>query len=292
MSPTLPPLTGGYPVVAAVTHAGAHDTCGWAIIVSDDTGAEIIDEGVATLGDALNVELADKLLTHAVQREALIRVWRQTHVRAVIAAGGEDYLDVDANILSTDEAYLITSDRIRTAAADRAAARASSGYTGPALTPLTIATDGSRDRSGHGSWAWIDEDGHWDTGTARYASILQAELAGIAAAITAAPTERPVILICDSRDAIANAQRALAGEKAPETVTSAVVRVLTTIARAGAGRDIRIEWVKGHTAQPELSAATTLNDRADRLAVHARRFTDQGDQDGYARIAETIATLV
>lgn len=292
MSPSLPPLTGGYPVVAAVTFAGAHDTCGWVLFISDDTGSEIIDAGVGTLGPNLNTELAGKLLLHAQDRASLIRVWRNTLTRAVTEAGGEDYLDVPANISLTDEAYLIALDRAATLCAERAAAREASGYARtPAPRPLTIATDGSRDRSGHGAWAWIDEEGNWDTGTARYASILQAELSGIAAALTSAPSDRPIVLLCDSRDAITNATRALAGDKPSPTVTNSVAKVLASIARAGEGRDVRIDWVKAHTDNPDASTAATLNDRADRLAVHARRFADQGEQDGYARIAETIATL-
>jgi ribonuclease HI len=282
MSVLLPPLSGGYPVIALVTVAGAHQTCGWALLVSDVTGAEILETGSGTLSAALNTALAEKVVLQATQRSALIRTWRPLLDRAIAAAGGEDYLDIPGNIRIDDEAYVAALEMATNASEERARRREASGFGKKSdVAPLVIAVDGSRSRNGEGAWAWIDEEGRFDANADRFPSILQAELAAISAALRGAPPRRALRILCDSRDALQNARHALAGHPPATGVTKAVARILTTIARDGAGRDVTLEWVKGHAGHP-------LNDRADRLAVHARRHAGLPE---YRFIAENIAQL-
>lgn len=269
------PLAGGYPVVGVVTATGSERTCGWVILSSDPSGTEVIDSGVGMNGPELNAELAQKAVIHASQSAALIRIWRERLTTAVIDAGGEMLLDVEANIRDDDEAYLSARELAFTLAGC---------YPEETTTPLVIAVDGSRSRSGAGSWAWITEDGAWRTGVGRYSSILQAELIAIHAALQSAPSGRPVRILCDSRDAIRHATRALHGERPDRFVTNAVARVVAAIARDHQGRDVTIEWVKGH-------AGHYLNDRADRLAVHARRASGTEHTPEYQLIADRIADM-
>jgi len=274
----LAPLSGGYPVVGIVTAAGPDNTCGWVIVSSDATGAEIIESGTGPTGSELNAELAARTLVHAAQQSALVRTWREKLTNAVIDAGGESLLDVEANIRDDDEAYI--------AARELAFALAGIDPDAPAAPQpeLVIAVDGSRSRAGDGSWAWISEEGQWRTGVGRYSSILQAELIAINAALSAAPQGRPLRILCDSRDAIRHATRALRGEPVDPNLTNAAARVVAAIARDHRERDVAIEWVKGHNGHP-------LNDRADRLAVHARRAAGTENTPEYRLVAERIAEL-
>lgn len=286
MTEQLEPLAGGYPVVAIVTMAGEHATCGWAVISSDETGSEILDSGVGTTGKALNGALAELALIHAQQRQSLIRTWRPQLDAAVIAVGGEGYLDVPTNILVDDPTYLRALTLTEELAAERAAKREASGAGRAAMKPVTIAVDGSRSRDGAGAWAWITEDGAYDSGAGRYACILAAELTAILQALRANRRgSRPLHILCDSRDAIRNAQRVLAGERPASTVSNSVARVLSAIAREHAGANVTIEWVKGHAGHP-------LNDRADRLAVLARRTADEHQSAGVQLVAANIADMV
>ena len=283
MPATLPPLTGGYPVVAVVSVAGEHRTCGYVIAVSDDTGCEIVETGAGTLGPELNELLAEKIVTQATQRMSLIRTWRPPLDAAVAAAGGEDYLDVPDNVRTDDPTYLALADLAAELCETRADARERSGFGGKAAEPLVIAVDGSRSRAGIGAWAWINENGKWDTGAGEYTSPLHAEVSAISAALTAHPSDRALRILCDSRDAIGHVTRALAGAPIAPNATNTVARILSAITRNHQGRPVTLEWVKGHNGHP-------LNDRADRLAVHARR-TYGGDPAGFREVADSIAEL-
>ena len=149
--------------------------------------------------------------------------------------------------------------------------------------PLTVAVDGSRSRLGAGAWAWINENGHWDSAAGEYTSPLHTEVAAIAAALGAHRADRPLHILCDSRDAIAHATRALTGEPIAEHTNNSVARILASIARKHAGREVTLEWVKGHNGHP-------LNDRADRLAVHTRRTEGQKLPE-FEKVAAAIADL-
>lgn len=275
-------LTGGYPVVALVTIAGEHTTCGWVLMSSDNTGTEFLETGAGTTGKALNAVLAEKLLVQAEQRSALIRTWRPQLNAAVIDAGGGDYLDVASNIRLDDEAYLAALDIATELCNERAGKRGASGPS-QRLRPLVVAVDGSRSRAGDGAWAWINEDGQWEAEAGEYTSPLQAEVAAIAAALAAHPPGRELRILCDSRDAIAHVHAALAGQPIAARTANSVARILAVITRRHGRRRVELEWVKGHNGHP-------LNDRADRLAVHARR-TGGMPLPEHRRIADSIADL-
>lgn len=286
MTAPLPPLSGGYPTVAVVSIAGRHRTCGWVLLASDDSGTEILDQGAGTTGAVLNTELAEKVILQAEQRASLIRTWRAPLTKAVIDAGGEAYLDVPVNILHDDPTYLAAMSIAEGLCGERADIREHSGAGRvPApQPPLVIAVDGSRSRSGEGSWAWIDDTGRWDSFAGRFPSPLQAELSAIAGALRSAPAGRALRILCDSRSAIHHARRALAHEKTESTLTNDDARALGAITRDGAARDVQLEWVKGHNGHP-------LNDRADRLAVHARRSAWSEHTPEYQLVAHRIADL-
>lgn len=289
MTDLAPPLTGGYPVVALVTHAGEHETCGYVILSSDDAGTETITTGVGTMSKAFNLSLAEMTLVHAEQRQSLVRTWRSQLNSAIIEAGGEDYLDIPANIRSDDPAYISALELAADLAGERAMKRAAAGHAkAPDSGPLTIAVDGSRSRRGRGAWAWISESGRWSAGDGEFTSPLHAEVTAISAALHSNITDEPVLILCDSRDAIAQVERALAGERPSDTVTNSVARVLGIIARNHTGRPITLEWVKGHTGKTDH--ASDLNDRADRLAVLTRRSGGLSNPDAF-QLAESIADL-
>ena len=273
------PLSGGYPVVGIISVTGADNTSGWALLISDQTGAEVLESGTGPTGPELTAMLVDKAIVHAEESFALIRTWREKLTAAVLAAGGEMLLDVQTNIRDDDEAYLAAVE----IATELAGLRRTAEVKEP-LAPLVVAVDGSRSRTGAGSWAWITEDGKWRTGVGRYTSSLQAELIAINAALQASPPNRPVHILCDSRDAIRQAARALAGHPSPATTTNAVARTLAAIARDHRHRAVTFEWVKGHAGHP-------LNDRADRLAVHARRASGSEHTPEYREVAQRIAEL-
>ena len=286
MNELSPPLTGGYAVVALVTYAGEHDTCGWVLLSSDDAGTDVIDTGVGTTGKALNATLAEMALIHAEQRMSLIRTWRPQLNTAVIDAGGEMYLDVPANIRIDDAAYIDALALAVDLAEERAQRREAAGYAKMDTGPLVIATDGSRARNGRGAWAWISEDGRWGSGDGEFTSALHTEVTAISAALHSHHGDRPLLIQCDSRDAIAQVTRALASEPVNNTVTNSVARVLNIITRNHAGRDVSLEWVKGHEAEFNGN----LNDRADRLARLTRRSGGLGAPEDL-ELARGIADL-
>ena len=276
MTTELPPLTGAYPVVGIVTDTSSDGvSCGWGLIASDATGSEIIESGAGVAGVELRRNLAEFALLHAQQRHALVRTWSKSIAKQVHEVGGSDYLDVAINAVA-DDAYR--------AARDIAIALWHEHASKTKPSPLVIAVDGSRSRNGDGSWAWINEYGRWDAQAGRYTSILIAEMEGILNAIRAHKGTRPLHILCDSKFAISLAQDALAGVPAGEHVSNGAARVMGLIARAGEGRTITIEWVKGHNGHP-------LNDRADRLAVHARRARDLAGTDAFLEVANRVADL-
>lgn len=271
MNELSPPLTGGYPVVALVTYAGDNDTCGFVLLASDITGTEVLETGVGTTGKVLNAMLAQKTLVLAEQRQSLIRTWRPQLNTAIIEAEGEAYLDVPANIRIDDRAYLDALAFAEELAAERASRRQAGGYVSTKEGPLIVASDGSRSRSGRGGWAWVGEDGRWGSGDGDFTSPLHTEVTAIFEALQANNSDRPMLILCDSRDAITQVTRALAGEPVSEITSNSVARVLGAITRRHAGRNVSIEWVKGHADPSSLNERDILNDRADRLARLTRR---------------------
>lgn len=316
MHQTLPPLTGGYPTIGVVTFID-QGMCGWVMLSSDDTGAEIIESGVTPAAADLRVALARLAIFHAEQRESLVRVWTGPLRAAVSTIGGAERLDVVGADTKDDGTYLhamtvaagLCAEGVdeREAAAEQAAAEqlaqqeqaeaqeaeklaaaelaAAERLANPKpVRELIIATDGSRGSNGDGAWAWIDERGRWRAEAGRLGSIAQLELTAIVAAVCDARGKRPLRVQSDSQRAVWLASTTLETGSITEGSTRAEHRELHTLLEAARGRQVTVEWVKGH-------AGHFLNDRADRLAVHARRNAGHEHTTGYTEVVTRIADL-
>lgn len=156
--------------------------------------------------------------------------------------------------------------------------------------PLVVATDGSMSpnpRHPLSAWAWIDQNGGYETGTMRSRSILAIELCGIARAIAAAPRDVPLLVLTDSKPAVGQITAVMAAGVIPDRSGTCGAKdtaaMLHRIAMHVRNRPIHIQWVKGHAGHP-------LNDAADRLA-HQTRLAQSPDpvRALLARIAAEIA---
>lgn len=138
------------------------------------------------------------------------------------------------------------------------------------------------------------EDGSYRAGTVASSTILVAELQAIYEAIRTSAASSRLRILSDSKPAL---------HLIDETLRIGVIRnrsgvrgakdtalVLHRIAVQTARRQVRFEWVKGHSSN-------TLNDAADRLAFQARRCAQLGGDPArlgviYDRIvSESLAHL-
>ena len=153
-------------------------------------------------------------------------------------------------------------------------------------THLVVATDGSVRRGRRGAGAgWVSSWGDYGCLPVDTSSILVAEVAAIAHALSNAPSGATHVTVrSDSTCAIAIAVQALrfgatAGPlRVPAKAHTSAVRIHT----AGQRLQVRLEWVRAHAGDP-------MNETADRLAVLARR-SHHADVDP-AVVAETAAAI-
>lgn len=281
----LPPLNGGYPTIAVISATAPLDALGWAVMYSDVDGATVLIQGTDDARKRnMSVLLAEYALAEAKSRHALIRTVKHGVIRELKAMGAEEYIDVATNMDSTDASYVLVRDELQRAAEDLGKRLEASRERVEDRPALVIATDGSRSRNGNGAWAWIDEEGRYQTKAGPCANSLQAEMFAIALALGQASKKRPIHILSDSRAAIRLARLAIAESPVPENSTLATRHAFHAIRRAAEGHYVTFEWVKGHNGHP-------LNDRADRLAVLARRALDGLPREMFRTIANRIASF-
>jgi ribonuclease HI len=140
------------------------------------------------------------------------------------------------------------------------------------LPRLTVATDGSaggasKKKRGTGS-AWVDESGaHGYAASPFFKQAIEAELDAIRLALSAHKSNQPLLILCDSQVAVTAVRSLIEGEPLDSLLATATTKsrnILIAIHDLLRGRDIKIQWVKGH-------AANIYNLTADRLAVGVRR---------------------
>jgi ribonuclease HI len=129
---------------------------------------------------------------------------------------------------------------------------------------LVVAADGSWSRGRRsGGWGFVAADGRHGCGSlTEVGSPVAAELAAIRSVLSRIPAPRRLRILTDSRPAMALID---SPARAPRALRSTVF----TIHNALEGREVHLEWVKGH-------CGPGLHDGADRLAVAARRSRDAG----------------
>jgi len=134
---------------------------------------------------------------------------------------------------------------------------------------VVVATDASARRgTAPAAAAWVRQDGVFATEVIDTCDISTAELAAVAMALEAHHRHRGRLLVkADSRDALAMARSALAGQI--DARTALARRYQRAIAGSRLRGQVRLEWVKGHHGD-------RLNEIADALAVMARRHHDAG----------------
>lgn len=130
--------------------------------------------------------------------------------------------------------------------------------------PLLVCTDASlrRGRRGAGIAVMNAEGKHVTKYLPAVSDVFLAELAAIQLAITTHQGPRPLRILSDSKPAVAAINDP---GNAPERARSLVDRINAK----RQGRQIEIQWVKGH-------AGHDLNEAADRLAVATRRYRSAG----------------
>lgn len=149
------------------------------------------------------------------------------------------------------------------------------------LPRLTIATDGSASASSLAS-GWISDDGRFWAGghrrdRSRNENALEAEVFAICAAVRSQHPDRRLLVLTDSRAAVALAARA--------KVSTTGGRQIQHLSQALEQRTVDVTWVAGHSGHP-------LNEAADRMAVYARRCVDADltpDRFMLASIAQDVA---
>lgn len=141
---------------------------------------------------------------------------------------------------------------------------------------VIVATDGSaiNNPKGPAGWAWFVDESNWGAGAFSQASNQVAEIFAVLAALRAIPSEYAVLVRSDSQFTINVATKWMRGWKAkgwrkadgnpPENLS--LVKELDV---ALAGRDVRFEWVRGHSGD-------RMNEIADRICGAAARATKDG----------------
>lgn len=138
---------------------------------------------------------------------------------------------------------------------------------------VTIATDGSclKNPGGASGWAWFVSETCWAAGGIKTGTNQQAELMALLAALRAAPTDVPVLLLMDSQYALKAATEWIPswkkrGWKKADGSPVMNLELMQDIDRALAARTAatKFKWVRGHQGNP-------LNERVDFLCGRAAR---------------------
>lgn len=144
------------------------------------------------------------------------------------------------------------------------------GTAGPSEGLLVAATDGSCDPNpGAGGWAWTIDQRRWRAGHVPSTTNNAMELRALSELLAAVPADRPLLVHVDSKYALSAVCHWAPGWIANGWITSSGKPVLNrelieALLDMAQGRQLRINWVKGHAGHP-------LNERADQLAANAMR---------------------
>lgn len=144
------------------------------------------------------------------------------------------------------------------------------GAAGPADGLIVAATDGSCDPNpGAGGWAWTIDQRRWKAGAVPRTTNNAMELRALSELLAAVPADRPLLVHVDSRYALSAVCHWAPGWIAGGWITSSGKPVLNrdlieAILDMVEGRQVKLNWVKGHAGHP-------LNERADQLATNAMR---------------------
>lgn len=131
---------------------------------------------------------------------------------------------------------------------------------------IIAAADGSAlGNPGPSGWAWYVDDERWASGGWAHGTNNMGELTAVLDLLQqTARLADDLVVICDSLYVINSVTRWMAGwkrkgwrKKDGKPVLN--VEIMKALDRAMEGREVRFEWVKGHSGHP-------LNEAADRLA--------------------------
>lgn len=143
---------------------------------------------------------------------------------------------------------------------------------------VVAATDGSAINNPHGAagWAWFVSDDCWAAGGFQQASNQVAELFAVLALLRSVPREHPLLVRTDSQFTINVLTKWIRGWKKPDGAwrksdgtVPANLDLIKDLDRAVSGRDVKFEWVRGHTGDP-------MNEIADRICSAASSAIHRG----------------
>lgn len=152
------------------------------------------------------------------------------------------------------------------------------------VSRLIVATDGSaiNNPTGPAGWAWFVDESRWACGGFAKASNQVAELFAILAVLRAIPNTVPVTIRTDSQFSVnvltqwLPAWRQKDGTlRKKDGTPPANLALVEELDKAFRGRDVRLEWVKGHSGN-------MLNEIADKLcgavssALYAKKAPPRG----------------
>lgn len=142
---------------------------------------------------------------------------------------------------------------------------------------MIAATDGSaiNNPNGPAGWAWYVSDDCWGSGGFPKASNQVAELFAVLAVVRAVPRDLPLLIRTDSQFAINVLTKWMAGWQRKNWTKAdgkpvANLSLVKELFTAFQGRDIRMEWVRGHNGD-------RMNEIADRLCGAASKAVSRGE---------------
>jgi ribonuclease HI len=139
----------------------------------------------------------------------------------------------------------------------------------------TYYTDGACVRNGKpdsfGAWAWVADDGDELCGVEHGTTSNRMELRAVIEALRHAAGDEPVTIYTDSL--------VTAGCASGKYRRSKNTDLWAEYEAARAGRDVRVEWVRGH-------AGNAQNERADALCAEAMLDAESPDADALRDIAQ------
>ena len=153
----------------------------------------------------------------------------------------------------------------------------------PGPSPIVAAADGSalRNPVGPAAWCWYVDDSCWAAGGWASATNNVAELTAILRLLEATRgTGVPLLVECDSQYAINCATVWIhnwkrRGWQTADRKPVKNVELIQAIDAALEGRDVRFEWVRGHTGHPRQEAAD-LRARTFAESIDAGRAPNAG----------------